>query len=739
MIAYRKKYIHTEGENMKTEKIAASVMAAALGLSTVNIQAGFKTNAISISETNMNIQTFYADKTYSLGDVTGDSIVNAVDASCVLAEYSILSTSGKYTFTDEQISAADINKDNMIDANDASEILAYYSYLSTGGKILDMQEYLNYMNPPQSTTSTTSGTTASTTTTTSSATQTSKTKTSDNSVTTSTTTERTTSTATESATTNSTIQTTSNTSISSTTTSLITSTTTNPDKVSEIRISQTELNLNVGNGALAANVTMLPSTAKNKSEIWTSSDETIAVVNSEGWVFGKSEGNCTITVKSADNPEVSAKINVKVTDTSLVKDIKLSRTSFILKKGYGELSANVTMLPSTAKDKSEIWTSSDENIAVVDNEGWVFGKNAGTCTITVKSAANPAVSAQIQVIVYENEPPVTTTATSTTVTSSTSTTTSVTTSATTTTSNNTIKVTEIKVKENEIKMTAGEYKIAYITMLPENAANKNEIWKSSDESVAVVDSQGGITALKEGVCVITVKSEDNPDVKADINVTVTNSDKVTEIHLSKYEMTVGIGYKDLSWVTMLPSTATNKNEIWKSSDENIATVDEFGWILGKNIGECTVTVYSEDNPSVKAEIAVKVVAASEAEKPNPWESALFSCLSQEQSDNKNVALYTPFPKNASGKYVIDYAITDANGKVTALSSPVLLVPETNSVTTRLSAETSNFTVTSYLTNLSTNQRIEIGTYKLCSDPRYAKTVNENIYNAFYSLGGIVAE
>ncbi|MDE5936224.1 MAG: Ig-like domain-containing protein, partial [Ruminococcus sp.] len=693
---------------MKTEKIVASVMAAALGLSTVNIQACFKTDAISISETNINTQVFYADKTYSLGDVTGDSIVNAVDASCILAEYSILSTGGKYTFTDEQISAADVNKDNMIDANDASEILAYYSYLSTGGKILDMQEYLNYMNPPKppQSTTTTSGTTASTTTTTSSATRTSETKTSGNSGITSTTTKGTTSSTTESATTNSTIQTTNNTITSSTTssatTTITTATTTNPDKVSEIRISQTELNLNVGNGALAANVTMLPLTAKDKSEIWTSSDENIAVVDSEGWVFGKSEGNCTITVKSADNPEVSAKINVKVTDASSVKDIKLSRTSLMIKKGYGELSANVTMLPSTAKDKSEIWTSSDENIAVVDNEGWVFGKNTGTCTITVKSAANPAVYAQIEVIVYENDPPVTTTATSTAVTTSNSITTSVTTSATTTnTSNNTIKVTEIKAKENDIKMTVGEYKIAYITMLPENATNKNEIWKSSDESIAVVDSQGGITALKEGVCVITVKSEDNPNVKADINVTVINSNKVTEINLSKYEMTIGIGYKDLSWVTMLPSTATNKNEIWKSSDESIATVDEFGWVLGKSIGKCTVTVCSEDNPNVKAEIAVNVVATSEAEKPTPWESALFSCLSQEQSDNNNVALYTPFPKNASGKYVVDYVITDANGKVTTLSSPALHVPETNSVTTRLNAETSSFTVTSYLTDLNT--------------------------------------
>ena len=401
----------------------------------------------------MNIQTLYADKTYSLGDITGDSIVNAVDASCVLAEYSILSTDGKYTFTDEQISAADINKDNRIDANDASEILAYYSYLSTGGKILDMQEYLNYMHPPkppQSTTSTTSVTTVNTTT--SSATQTSETKISSNSGTTSTTTNGTISNTTESAT---------------TTSSSTTATTTNPDKVSEIRISQTELNLNVGNGALAANVTMLPSTAKNKSEIWTSSDENIAIVDDEGWVFGKS----AITSICADTAGLAALFTVIVQVPAFLPNTHPS-------------------LSTTAIFSSELVHISDLSLAVA---------------------------------------------------------------ATTTTANSTIKVNEIKAKENDIKMTIGEYKIAYITMLPENATNKNEIWKSSDESIAVVDSQGGITALKEGVCIITVKSEDNPDVKADINVTVTNSNKVTEIHLSKYEMTVGIGYKDLSWVTMLPS------------------------------------------------------------------------------------------------------------------------------------------------------------------------------------------
>ena len=50
----------------------------------------------------------------------------------------------------------------------------------------------------------------------------------------------------------------------------------------------------------------------------------------------------------------------------------------------------VTMLPENAPDKGEIWTSSDESIATVDQWGWVYGKKAGTCIVTVTSTSNPA-------------------------------------------------------------------------------------------------------------------------------------------------------------------------------------------------------------------------------------------------------------------------------------------------------------------------------------------------------------
>ena len=65
-----------------------------------------------------------------LGDVNGDGMIDAVDASGVLAEYALLSSKGKGTFTEAQKKAADWNSDGMVDSVDASCILAKYAELS---------------------------------------------------------------------------------------------------------------------------------------------------------------------------------------------------------------------------------------------------------------------------------------------------------------------------------------------------------------------------------------------------------------------------------------------------------------------------------------------------------------------------------------------------------------------------------------------------------------------------------
>lgn len=68
-----------------------------------------------------------------LGDVDGDTVINASDASLVLAEYSLRSTERPSALTPKKCIAADVNKDNTIDSSDAAKILIYYSASLTGG------------------------------------------------------------------------------------------------------------------------------------------------------------------------------------------------------------------------------------------------------------------------------------------------------------------------------------------------------------------------------------------------------------------------------------------------------------------------------------------------------------------------------------------------------------------------------------------------------------------------------
>ena len=82
---------------------------------------------------------------YDLGDVNNDGLINAIDASSVLAYYALVSTNKNGGYTAEQKLAADVDSDGAINAIDASNILAYYAYASTTKEdVLPLEEYMEY-------------------------------------------------------------------------------------------------------------------------------------------------------------------------------------------------------------------------------------------------------------------------------------------------------------------------------------------------------------------------------------------------------------------------------------------------------------------------------------------------------------------------------------------------------------------------------------------------------------------
>ncbi len=81
---------------------------------------------------------------------------------------------------------------------------------------------------------------------------------------------------------------------------------------------------------------------------------------------------------------------------------------------------------------------------------------------------------------------------------------------------------------------------------------------------------------------------------------------VTKITLDIYDLTLDVGQSKMPIVTMTPYNAVNKNEVWSSSDEKVATVDKNGRITAVGDGKCVVTVSSEKDSRVDAKVNVTV-------------------------------------------------------------------------------------------------------------------------------------
>lgn len=113
--------------------------------------------------------------------------------------------------------------------------------------------------------------------------------------------------------------------------------------------------------------------------------------------------------------------------------------------------------------------------------------------------------------------------------------------------------------------------------------------------------------------------ESNSSINADVPVSDVPKDnssdpshiRVESITLSKYSVNLTVGSTDMPIVTMYPTDATDKGEIWTSDNTSVATVNVSGRITGVSVGNCVVTVCSTDNPKVKAEVSVTVSPAPE--------------------------------------------------------------------------------------------------------------------------------
>ncbi len=148
--------------------------------------------------------------------------------------------------------------------------------------------------------------------------------------------------------------------------------------------------------SLELNATVYPSNATEKDVIWSSDNPAAVTVSDDGVVTAVGEGSAVITATTkAFGKTASCTINVIIPVTG----VSLDTTSTELMVG-NTVQLIATVNPSNATNKAVTWTSSDDTIATVSNNGVVTGVGEGTVTITV-TTVDGQKTASCEVEVYD--------------------------------------------------------------------------------------------------------------------------------------------------------------------------------------------------------------------------------------------------------------------------------------------------------------------------------------------------
>lgn len=178
--------------------------------------------------------------------------------------------------------------------------------------------------------------------------------------------------------------------------------TTSPINVSGVSISPTSATITVDE-IQSLTTTVEPKNATNQRVSFSSSDTSVASVQSDGKVTGKKAGTAIITVKSEDGDK-TATCDITVTPKPVpVTGLELSYSSLELFEGETEQLA-VTVSPSNADNKAVSFVSSSPSIATVNNSGLITALKPGSSTVTVSSKENANIKATCSITVTELEP-----------------------------------------------------------------------------------------------------------------------------------------------------------------------------------------------------------------------------------------------------------------------------------------------------------------------------------------------
>ncbi len=365
-------------------------------------------------------------------------------------------------------------------------------------------------------------------------------------------------------------------------------------------------------------------------------DSAIATVSSSGVITARANGTTRIAVRTYSGERANCWVYVitPAGSLSLPEEYTVERNNYV----------DIPVTFDCDANERVVFTSSDSNVATIENNGSIYARNAGTTVIT----ANTPMSGKSDTCLLTVQNPV---------------------------------ITNVSINSSYTVNIGTPYKI-YPSVSP-SPYRGTLYWQIEDESVATVDEDGVVTGLKVGktsltltsdtgysdVAIIEVKqpaqtialnytsaeldigftlqlkaiitpetctdrvywSNNNSNASVDSNGLVTaysagtvrvtaRTDSGLEAHciitvkspviepesiaLNTESVRLAKGKKHQLTATVNPSNATDKTVIWKSSDENVVTVSESGTIEGIAQGVAVITATTSNGITASCKVTV---------------------------------------------------------------------------------------------------------------------------------------
>lgn len=231
------------------------------------------------------------------------------------------------------------------------------------------------------------------------------------------------------------------------------------------------------------------------------------------------------------------------------------------------------------------WSILDENKATVDSNGIVTGIRLGKTKVYAKHlhSDNTIYTDDAEVIVYQGEKG--------------------------------IPLNDVLV-DDVIKVKVGNLAKINLNFDPYNAYIYSIEYKSSDETIAMVDIDGNITGVSVGTTqiMVTVNETVVKNIKIVVydennnnnnnNTTVPIDTKPTSVKFVESNINIMVSQSKKLAYTILPATAKDYRVKFENSNNTVLRIDQSGNIKGLSMGTSIVTIKVNDN--LTAKVTVKV-------------------------------------------------------------------------------------------------------------------------------------